>query len=582
MPAEVNVKVPLRADQVRGHHAVVVGVDHDHDPAPGGSSCAADAAGIAAVLRARGYRVRALPDGRASTTRPTRAAVLAAVRATMRSAREDHVVVVYVAGRSRLIDGRATLIMADTPADVGGVLRGGLPLATLLAELQGAPRWVAIFLDVDGLGPGLDPATADVAAHNDERDGGFALLATGRRSAVTEPRFSERLALGLAGAAAAPDGTIAFSALARYVQDGLARASPRPADPRDRARPTPVVRLEIADPPLVPAHLYRDLATMLPAKLGCAAFSPDGRWLVTGCDDHAVRLWDARTGALRHEPMAHGTAVCGVAFSRDGRRVQSASDDGMIQVWDVARGTVLTPAPPPLATSITRVAWSPTADGGLLAPFAEAVLGVADDTIVDMAEAARLTDKVTFRRGIWLRAARGTRLLKRRGHIPLSAAYLRAPGRFVTGGSGGELLLWRARTGTATLVGRHAVALWTLVPSPDGRWVAASGAAHAPTPTGATEVRLWQPTTGASFTLGGHRGSVAALAFSPDGARLASGGHDGIVRLWSVADARCLRELTVAVAGQPHHAEVWSLAFAPDGRRLFAGYGDGRGRIFEL
>lgn len=68
-------------------------------------------------------------------------------------------------------------------------------------------------------------------------------------------------------------------------------------------------------------------------------------------------------------------------------------------------------------------------------------------------------------------------------------------------------------------------------------------------------------------------GTVDALAFSPDAARLASGGGDGVVRLWSVADPAA-PEGDRALAG--HGAGVTALAWQRDGARLVSA---GRDRV---
>ena len=49
------------------------------------------------------------------------------------------------------------------------------------------------------------------------------------------------------------------------------------------------------------------------------AFSPDGRTLLTGCDDSSARLWDVATGRQIGPTLRHDDAVLGVAFSPDGR-----------------------------------------------------------------------------------------------------------------------------------------------------------------------------------------------------------------------------------------------------------------------
>ena len=51
-------------------------------------------------------------------------------------------------------------------------------------------------------------------------------------------------------------------------------------------------------------------------------FSPDGRLIAGGGNDHTVRLWNAETGEPVGQPLTgHQDTVSRVAFSPDGRRL---------------------------------------------------------------------------------------------------------------------------------------------------------------------------------------------------------------------------------------------------------------------
>jgi WD40 repeat protein/class 3 adenylate cyclase len=71
------------------------------------------------------------------------------------------------------------------------------------------------------------------------------------------------------------------------------------------------------------------------------AFSPDGKWVVTGSADHTARLWDAATGKELRVFTGHTDQVQSVAFSPDGKQVLTASSDLTVRLWDVATGQTL-------------------------------------------------------------------------------------------------------------------------------------------------------------------------------------------------------------------------------------------------
>ncbi|HYK87668.1 MAG TPA: hypothetical protein VE398_02790, partial [Acidobacteriota bacterium] len=77
-------------------------------------------------------------------------------------------------------------------------------------------------------------------------------------------------------------------------------------------------------------------------QLRVVSFSPDGQWLVTGDNNGAVRLWQAKP--LRQVALIgrHKDRVKSVAFSADGRRIVSASDDKTIAIWDVKGRKLIT------------------------------------------------------------------------------------------------------------------------------------------------------------------------------------------------------------------------------------------------
>ena len=316
-----------------------------------------------------------------------------------------------------------------------------------------------------------------------------------------------------------------------------------------------------------------------------AAFSPDGKWVVTADTDGTTRIWNTSTGLQEGESLDLRSVVNSVSFNSDGTLVVTAGDDGWARVWDwrtwQSRAGFRHGAP------VWSAAFSP--DGKLVATAGDdrtariwpatggpALLRLQHTAPVRSAAFSRdgklvMTGDADGTARLWNRSTGALLRALPQGGDELVAAFAFSPdGNFVVRAGQGPLArIWNVSTGRNVAVrGRPTDEFTSAEFSRDGRFVVTASAN--------SHVHVWNRKGERLVTFRGHEDVSHDAAFSPDGKLIVSASKDGTARIWDAGTGRTADRVF------RNDRALEGAVFSPDGTQLVTASDDGALTIWNV
>jgi WD40 repeat protein len=344
-----------------------------------------------------------------------------------------------------------------------------------------------------------------------------------------------------------------------------------------------------------------------------AAFSRDGREVVTASADRRVGLWNSETGDPLGQMLAHQAEVDLVAFAPDGERFAAVQIDGLVRVWELPHkessfvqqvaipanesyvtispdGQLMTPSGWNHGRDLRTVQFYDVATGkpqpmavtpaGVVNKVALSPDGTRFVTLSSLPANARRPPNPSLLSNepgvveIWNRQT-GKRTIEplQTPSEPMGAAWSPDGKSLVVICGNGQILVIDSESGTtrhecdqgASVLLAYMVRDWIGM-APDGRTFATWGMGSL--------VRVWETSTGRLLYERKHDQPCHDVRFSRDGDLLASMSMDGTATVGQSQTGEVLARL-------PHPDWVFTAAFSRDGRWLLTACRDRMARLWD-
>ena len=324
------------------------------------------------------------------------------------------------------------------------------------------------------------------------------------------------------------------------------------------------------------------------------AFSPDGKFFVSGSNDFNLVLWELSTGREIKTFRGHEDAVTSVAFSPDGRYIVSGSRDKTVRIWDIFEDHMHVNHGQS-ETDVTAVIISPSGSDMVTGHRSGSLKRwrIPDGKLLDDRRAHSQSDVTSYKINKWNRRAPAeirdkyalvaSQILHNRskygkygkddptGHLS-SVVGISYPtnNRYVSVGKDGIIANSSRFFGISTkrMKGSHGI-IKCVDFSPDSKSFA--------TVDDNNDIILWHASSGEKIRkLVKFQHVVTSIAFSHDGHLLLVGEKNGNVSLYKVLNGEKLREF------KSNRKRLVIVEMSPDGLNATAGYADGIVQMWDI
>ncbi|WP_069472540.1 caspase family protein [Candidatus Marithrix sp. Canyon 246] len=267
-------------------------------------------------------------------------------------------------------------------------------------------------------------------------------------------------------------------------------------------------------------------------KLSSVAFSPNGRYLLSGGKDRKLWLWNLKSGRLVRTFVGHSDIISSVAFSSDSRYAISGSRDRTVRIWNVNNGRLLD---------------TYRGHNGFVSS-------------VNFSSDGRYVLSGSYDKTLQFWDRRNARLIRRfkRGNWVLSMDISR---RFALSGHRDRTMrLWNLDTGRLRRSYRTSSYFMSVAFFPNANRIVSGHTDNT--------LRVWNMNGRMLRRFWGHSGSVFSVDVSSDGRKIVSGSRDNTVKLWNASNGRLIHTFK-------HENDVYSVKFTSNSNRIISAGNDG-------